>query len=200
MPRRAIPSTTLVAAVRKYFGLVQHELAAYLGVSPELVKHIEAGRRTLTGPVLLRLNSLAQLLPPDAPAQPAAPEPDMPPPGAPAPGPLEARLDYCQHHAGKLRRELRTLAAGQAQARRWQAVLPGLLRAPALPEVLLPAPDAHRARQWLLARQQQATAILTDADTVARYHLLRLRADALETEAAALAELLREPAPGGVPK
>lgn len=190
MPRRSIPSTTLVAQVRRYFGLEQQELAAYLGISRMQLANLEAGRRTLTSKLLLRLNPLAALLPADAPARPAVPEPDLPPPGTPEPGPVEARLDYCHHQAGKLRRELRQLAATQAQARRWQAVLPGLLAAPALPEVLVPPTEAARARQWLLDRQGRAETTLHDADAAARYHLLRLRAEALETEATGLVALL----------
>ena len=190
MPRKSIPSATLLAQVRKHFGLEQQELGAYLGISRQLIAHIEAGRRTLTGPLLLRLNPLAALLPTEGPARPAAPEPELAPPGTPAPGPLEARLDYCRHHASKLRHELSKLAATQAAARRWRAVLPGLLAAPALPEVLLSPAEAARARQWLLARQQQAHATLHDPAEAARYHLLRLRMAALETEAAGLAALL----------
>ncbi len=71
------------------------------------------------------------------------------------------------------------LAAQLEYARRWQA---------ALPTLLAQAQD-ERARTWLLRRQEQAAADL-DADTAARYHLLRLRAEALEAEAAALAALL----------
>ncbi|MFD2783998.1 helix-turn-helix domain-containing protein [Hymenobacter rubripertinctus] len=190
MPRKSIPSTTLFAQVRTYFGLEQQELAAYLGISRPYVADIEAGRRSLTSPLLLRLSPLAVLLPAAGPARPAAPQPELAPPGAPAPGPLEARLDYCQHHAAKLRRELKKWAATQAAARRWLAVLPGLLAAPAPAEVLVPPAEAARARQWLLAHQAQAQATLHDAEEAARYHLLRLRLAALETEAAGLQALL----------
>ncbi|MBT9395125.1 helix-turn-helix domain-containing protein [Hymenobacter sp. NST-14] len=180
----------MVAAVRKYLALEQQELAAYLGVSRELLANIEAGRRSLTGPLLLRLNPLAALLPAGERARPAAPVPEQAPPGAPAPGPLEARLDYCRHQAQKLRRELTKRAATQAAARRWEAVLPALLAAPAPAAGLVPPAEVARARQWLLARQQQAHATLHDADEAARYHLLRLRAEALEGEAAGLRALL----------
>jgi transcriptional regulator with XRE-family HTH domain len=178
MPRRSIPSSTLVAAVRRHFGLEQQELAAYLGVSRVLLANIEAGRRALTSQLLLRLAPLAALVP-DAPA---ANESTLPPTGPAAPAPLLARLDYCLQHARLLRRELRGLAQQLARARRWQQVLPGLLAA-------APVPDEGPARQWLLARHA-TTAPGLDADDTARYHLLRLRAEALETEAAALAALL----------
>ncbi|TGE20116.1 helix-turn-helix domain-containing protein [Hymenobacter elongatus] len=190
MPRKSIPSTTLIAQVRKYFGLDQQELAAYLGISRPYVADIEAGRRVLTGRVLLRLNPLAVLLPAEAPARPAAPAPEVAPPGSPDEALLTERLRACRHQAGKLRRELGKLAAIHAQARRWQAVLPGLLAAPGLPAVLTTPAEAAHTRQWLLERQQQAHATLHHAPDVARYHLLRLRAEALETEAAALAALL----------
>ncbi|UYZ63950.1 helix-turn-helix transcriptional regulator [Hymenobacter weizhouensis] len=188
MPRKSIPSTTLLAQVRKYFGLEQQELGTYLGISRQYVADIEAGRRTLTSKVLLRLAPLAAQLPPEAPARLAAPAPEEPPHGAPAPGPLEARLNTCRHQAAKLRRELRQLAAGQAQARRWQQVLPVLL---AQAEAAAPT-DTHaaRAHQWLRSRQEQASAALHDADLAARYYLLQARATALETEAATLARQL----------
>ncbi|GAA3926820.1 helix-turn-helix transcriptional regulator [Hymenobacter algoricola] len=190
MPRKSIPSTTLVAQVRKHFGLEQQELAAYLGISRPYVADLEAGRRALTSRVLLRLNPLAALLPADAPARPAAPAPEVPPPGLPDADLLLARLDTCRHQAAQLRRELKKLAAAQAGARRWLAVLPGLLAAPDLPAALTTPAEAARARQWLLTRQARAHIDLHDAADAARYHLLRLRAAALEAEAAGLRALL----------
>jgi hypothetical protein len=142
-----------------------------------MVGHLEAGRKTLSLPATQRLLPLLQALP--APPTPAAPEADpaahLAPPDA---APLAARLAYCQHHTARLRRELAALAQTLAHARRWQQALPALL-----------AQADERARAWLLRRQEQATADL-DADTSARYHLLRLRLAALETEATGLAELL----------
>jgi DNA-binding XRE family transcriptional regulator len=44
MGRRAIPSTTLVAVVRKHFGLTQTELGYLLRLTRGQVAHIEAGR------------------------------------------------------------------------------------------------------------------------------------------------------------
>ena len=197
MPRKSIPSTTLVQAVRRYFGLHQRELAQLLGVSEAMIGHLEAGRKALPGAVLLRLSPLAVLLPATERARPATPVPEEPPPAAPAPGPLEARLDLCRHQASKLRRELRKLAAAQAQARRWQQVLPGLLAGLPTPGPAPEPAEAARARRWLLSRQQQAQALLHDADLAARYHLLRARAQALEAEAATLAALLEPAAPAG---
>lgn len=176
MPRRAKLSATPLAQVRRYFGLDQATLAAYLGVGAGMVGHIEAGRKVASHTVLLRLTLLISQLstadnPESALAAPLAP---------PSAAPLAARLDYCQHHAAKLRRELKALEKQVEHARRWQQALPALL-----------AQADERARPWLLRRQEQAAADL-DGETAARYHLLRLRAAALEAEATGLAALLGE--------
>jgi transcriptional regulator with XRE-family HTH domain len=173
MPRSAKFSTTPLAQVRRYFGLDQATLATYLGVGVGMVGHIEAGRKVSSSQLLLRLRPLLQALPTSS--VPAAPAAHLAPPAA---APLAARRDYCQHHAARLRRELAALTQTLDYAHRWQAALPALLAV---------APD-ERARAWLLRRQEQAAADL-GADTAARYHLLRLRAEALEAEAAGLTEL-----------
>ncbi|MBC8083636.1 MAG: helix-turn-helix transcriptional regulator [Hymenobacter sp.] len=196
MARRAAPSSTLMAAVRAYFGLGQEELAHYLGVSRGLVAHVETGRRQLSPAVYERLLPLA-LLVPDAP-HPPVPDAELPATApAPTPGPLDARRDYCAWKANQLRRELRAFTTRATHARHWQQALPVLLAA--LPSTdlvagLPPATDpvaqqvwlqAWRTRQWL---QSQPTGL--SAADVAEWHLLRLRAEALETEAAALTALL----------
>jgi DNA-binding XRE family transcriptional regulator len=177
MPRKSIPSTSLVQAVRRYFGLQQRELATFLGVSEAMIGHIEAGRKVLPGKLLLRLNALAIHLPPDADTA-GAPAEGLP---ATAPSPetkeLEWRRALCTQRAGRLRRELAALLHRATYAARWTAALasqPDSLS----PPTPLPS-EALRPR----------AATLTPAD-VARYHLLRLQAEALETEAAALAALL----------
>lgn len=176
MPRRAKPSTTLLARVRRYFDLDQATLAAYVGVGAAMIGHIEAGRKACSSQVLLRLLPLVQALPAALVVEAAAdPATHLAPP---ATAPLAARRDYCQHHAAKLRRELTALTQTLEHARRWQQALPALL-----------AQAEERARPWLRCRQAQATADL-NGDTAARYHLLRLRAEALEAEAAELAKLL----------
>ncbi|MBT9394186.1 hypothetical protein KLP40_13515 [Hymenobacter sp. NST-14] len=189
MPRSAIRSNTLPAQVRRYFGLPQWELAAFLGVSPELVKHIEAGRRSLSSPVLLRLNELARLLPaePEPPATVAPAGPGAVFPGWPEAAPVLARLDGCQHQAARHRRQLARLTAALALARRWEQALPGLqATAPALTDT---SAGAARRRRWLAAREQQTREALGPA-AAARYQLLRVRMEALEAEAAALRALL----------
>ncbi len=178
MGRPAIPSTTITRAVRQHFNLTLEELASYLRVSMGLVSHLEAGRRSISPEITQRLLPLLQALP--APADPeaadAAPAAHLAPPDA---APLEARLAQCQHQARQLRRELQALTQQLTIARRWQQ---------ALPPLLAQAPDAP-ARAWLLRRQEQTAADL-DGETAARYHLLRLRLGALDTEATALAALL----------
>ncbi|AMR26835.1 hypothetical protein A0257_06745 [Hymenobacter psoromatis] len=174
MGRRSIPSNSLAATVRRYFGLTQTELGQLLHLTRGQVAHVEAGRHLFASTTEQPLLALATLLPTaSALADPAA---HLAPPDA---APLAARLAYCQHHARQLRRQLKTLTQQLTIARRWQQALPPLLAA---------APDAP-ARAWLLRRQEQATADL-DGETAARYHLLRLRAEALEAEAAGLAALL----------
>lgn len=53
MPRRAKLSNTPSAQVRRYFGLDQATLAAYVGVG--MAGHIEAGRKVGSSPMLRRL-------------------------------------------------------------------------------------------------------------------------------------------------
>ncbi|MBD2716793.1 hypothetical protein KBK19_17240 [Microvirga sp. STR05] len=45
MARKALPSSSLTAAVRTHFGLTQEELGRFVGVSGAVVAHVEAGRR-----------------------------------------------------------------------------------------------------------------------------------------------------------
>ena len=84
-------------------------------------------------------------------------------------------------------------------AARWQAALPDLLAAlpPAtrrIPDYLTPEAGAAALRAWKLNVHprlwlEQCATYLSPAD-IAAWHLLRVRAEALEGEAAALAALL----------
>ena len=188
MGRRAIPSNALTAAVRRHFGISQEDMAGFLGISQGQLANIEAGRRGLSAAALLRLNPLAALLPESEPPAEAPAEP-LPLPVAPAAGPLEARRDYCVWKARNLRYELRRLLAGVEIARRWQTALPALLAAlpPAAPE---PAPPGEWSRLTYPRELAQFWATAFTPEDAARHHLLRLQAEALETEAAALAVLL----------
>ena len=197
MPRRPASLDSVVAALRQYFHLGQPELAQWLGMSIAAVGHLETGRRALGPAAAEALAPLVALLPP--PGGPAAralrlasaapPALAMAPPNV---APLLARLDYCQHHARRLRRALAPLEAQAATAARWAAALPALRAAlPPDPGPTAPDPAAdwpawqvwHRHR-WLT---QRPTALPPDLS--ARYHLLRLQAEALEAEVAALIEL-----------
>ena len=186
MGRKSIPSTTDVARVRHYFGLDQRTLGQYLGVGAAMVGHLEAGRRLLSGPVLLRLGQLAA----QVPASTAQPEPKpeaagAPPAAAPAPGLLAARLDWCQWQLGLLRPRLARLREQARYARRWQQALPALHAAEAAP----PLPGRAPLPPGWLARQ----AAEPTAEAAAEWHLLRARQAGLQAEADALHTLLASP-------
>ncbi|GAB3833140.1 hypothetical protein [Hymenobacter jeollabukensis] len=180
-----------------HFGLKVYELAQYVGVDATLLSRMGTGERGLNQAVFDGLEPFMAAL--DA-ATAAPPPPVL---EAPERAPLEARLDYCQHHARRLRRELRPLEEQAQQAGHWAAALPAL-RAALAPD---PGPaDADRPdirvsrAAWLNWFRHRWLAIREPAlrsDLSARYHLLRLRAEALETEAAALQELLAGPAGPG---
>jgi transcriptional regulator with XRE-family HTH domain len=198
MARSAVSTGSVVTDVRQYFGLSQQDLAAWLGVTQTQASHLETGRRSLNPATAEALAPLVAHLPaPGAAAMASAlrlasaatPALAL---GQPEAAPLLARLDYCQHHARRLRRALAPLEAQAATAARWAAALPAL-RAALPPDPTL-EPDAttnwpawltwHRHR-WL---SQRPTALPPDLS--ARYHLLRLQAEVLDAEAAALAGLL----------
>ncbi|WP_187632090.1 helix-turn-helix transcriptional regulator [Hymenobacter lutimineralis] len=63
MPRRALPSTSVLARIRAWFGLQQQELALYLGVTQQLVQGIEAGNRKMSTAVAMAMLPLARQLP-----------------------------------------------------------------------------------------------------------------------------------------
>ncbi len=190
MARRAIPSTNLLSRVRVWFGLQQTEMALYLGVSPELVRAIEAGRRKPTTPLLLALRPLLPHLPP-AEAAGALPL-TAPPPGLPAPeaAELDFRRRVCAQQADKLGRELAAIEGRARVATRWAQALPALLQAAA---ETVPAPDNPDRPAWLADwLTRQARPLPPAAAT--RWHLLRARLAALAAEQAALADTGAEPA------
>ncbi|WP_156176023.1 helix-turn-helix domain-containing protein [Hymenobacter terrenus] len=202
MSRRVSVSETVGARVRNYFGLSQAELARYLGVSEGFTGHLESGRRALPFKLGQMLDALARPIPATFPPLDTPPAPaDL---GPPEPAPLEARLDYCRHHARRLRRALRPLVAQAAYAARWRAALP-TLRAALPPDPGGEEPPVHTGPgrwaaflvwyrwRWLADRPTELPPSLS-----ARYHLLRLQAEALEMEAAALEQLLERPAAGAV--
>ncbi|WP_460550884.1 helix-turn-helix transcriptional regulator [Hymenobacter daeguensis] len=189
MPRRRISTESPIGAVRRYFGLSQEELALFLEVSRAIVSHIEAGRRDLTVALRLRLLPLTRHLP--APPL-LVPDHEPLPATAPAPeaAPLELRRKVCLHRAASLRLELGKLTARAVYASRWQQALPTILTDLETAAALLPPlpeeedPGAS-VRRWLPSFTRRFK-----PSHAAQYHLLRLQAEAYETEAAALAELL----------
>lgn len=201
MPRRAFPSDSVAAAVRQYFSLGQQELAAWLGLSEAAVGHLETGRRALSAEAAAALAPFVVHLPAPvaaapalrlASAVPAAPTLAL---AAPEAAPLAARLDYCQHYARRLRRALRPLEAQATVAARWAVARPALVAA--LPPDPGPGhePDATTDRPswltWFRHRWLAQRPVALPPPLSARYHLLRLQAEALEAEAAGLAELLK---------
>lgn len=184
MARRFVSADTPIGAVRRYFGLTQVELALFLDVGKAIIGHIEAGRRDLSLALRLRLFPLLRHLP----AAPVLPPDNEPLPAtAPAPEakPLESRRRYCVAKAAQLRLELITLTARAVYASRWQQVLPTVLAD--LASVANPDEQQWAAvlRPWLERRAGRFR-----ASHAAQHHLLRLQAEALETEAAALGELV----------
>jgi len=192
MPRPSRVAETLFARVRAYYGITLRELAVCLSISETLAHHYETGRRYPSPAVSARLAPFIEQMQP-APID--APLPTAPPAGALDPAPLEARRAACLYHAGNLRWQLRQLPAQARTAARWARALPGL-RAALPPEAPAPLPTADLetrreairltyVRAWL---DLQATTL--DPATRSQWHLLHLRAEALEAEAAALAALL----------
>lgn len=182
-----------LAVLRQYLGLPQQQLADFLGISRSLLANLEANRRSMSRAVHERAAPLLALLPENALlAVLAAPTPPPVLPAAPAPAPLEARRDYCVWRAANLRFELRDLHRRAAVALRWQQALPALLATlpPAAPD---PAPPGEWNRLTYPRELAQLCADAFTPDDAARCHLLRLQAEALETEAAALAALLAAP-------
>ncbi|WP_187632216.1 hypothetical protein [Hymenobacter lutimineralis] len=184
-----------------YFGLKGYELAQYLGVDAGQLSRIGTGQRTLSPAAAEALAPLVASLPSAAASAPAtlrlasaaslAPTLALAPPEA---APLVARLDECQHHARRLRRQLAPLETQATQAARWAAALPALRSA--LPPDPGPAAEPDPARDWPAWQTWHRHRWLDQRPTAlpphqsARYHLLRLRAEALEAEAAALQGLL----------
>lgn len=192
MPHRRLSTETPIGAVRRYFGLSQQELALFMNVGRPIISHIEAGRRDLTLALRLRLLPLLKHLP--APPL-LVPDEEPLPATAPAPeaAPLEFRRKLCLLRAQGLRLELRKLTARAAYASRWQQALPAVLAdLEAAAALLPPVPEEEdlgaSIRRWLpsFARRFRPS-------HAAQYHLLRLQAEAYETEAAALAALLAPP-------
>ena len=184
------PTDPLLTRLRRYFGLSQEGLARYLGVSGPQLSRLETGQRAFASDVAGQVDALLQLLPATPP--PADAPADLAPPER---APLIDRLDYCQHHARRPRRALRPLVAEAAHAARWRAALP-TLRAALPPDPGGNEPPAPVGPgRWAVFLVWYRWRWLAECPTAlppgpaARYHLLRLQAEAFETEAAALVAL-----------
>lgn len=178
--------------MRAYYGLTLRELALCLGISETLAHHYETARRVPSRAVAERLAPFLDQVPPAAEAE-AAPLPTAPPAGRLDPGPLHKRRATCLHEAANLRWQLRQLPAQARTAAHWARALPALLAAVPPPEAA-PAADLAARREAIRRTyvrdllDLQATAL--DPATLSQWHLLHLRAEALEAAAAALAALL----------
>ncbi|MDO7875290.1 helix-turn-helix transcriptional regulator [Hymenobacter sp. ASUV-10] len=206
MPRRAAYSSHPLARVRAWFGLQQAELALYLGISAPLVHALESGQRPLSLAVQVALLPLQLQLPAPGPAaeeaavaplpSPLPPTPPPLPPGTPAPdaAALAFRQRQCRHQAAGLLAQADALARQAQVAQRWAAALPALRAA--LPPDPGPQAEPDPAHDWPAWQAWYRHRWLAQRPTTlppaasARYHLLRLRAEALEAEAGALAALL----------
>lgn len=197
MPRGYVSTESITGRLRAYFGISQSEMALFLGVSDSMAGHFDTKRRPLDHDRLMRLLPLVQQVPAELPEQfidegivIAEPVPTTPPP---ARARLETRRRYCLSMANGLRRTLAPLVRKAQYMARWQAALPALLAAFPAPDPVGPvAPisadepfDNAWARYWFHKRARPLR-----ADEITRWHLLRIRADALEAEAAALTALL----------
>ncbi|WP_046244828.1 helix-turn-helix domain-containing protein [Hymenobacter terrenus] len=208
----SIASTSLLLAVRTYFGLTQAELGRYFGMRGAYVAHLEAGRRRASPQTNLRLTRLAQLLPPPEGRGQAAPSarvfvlpaakplfnPELAGPATLAAGALHQRQRQCARRLAYLRRNLYVLAsrAADEERRRWALPLLETLLVPTPhdPAADAPAEQAH-LRRWLdelTTSLPVAPALRPDTDTALA--LLLVRIAALEAEIQTLTELLAKSA------
>lgn len=165
-----------VRAFRTQLGLSQAELARYLGVSRELVGHVEAARRELPPAADQRLTGLLMLLPAPLGLAPTGAPPLSPVEADPAAlvRPLRARLRACRHEAARLRFQLEDFQNRATAARQCLHIVPALLAD-------LP-PGADHDRLWLTTLAADATATLRRCGAPAQT-LLTLRLAVLDYEA-----------------
>ncbi|WP_019947790.1 helix-turn-helix domain-containing protein [Hymenobacter aerophilus] len=192
MPQKAIPSTTLAAAVRGHLALSQEQLAAYLGISRGQVAHEEAGRRPLRGEAARLLRELAAQLPPalgsadELPAN-ALHSAALAPAAALI---IRRQLAKCRWQLANLRVQISGDEARVALAHRWQALADtdGPATTPA-DGVSSPEAAAIRRQRLLRGWATVAADALAPA-AVAKRALLALRSQLLMAEIRTLEELL----------
>ncbi len=169
-------------STRDCFGLTQERLASWLHVSRTSLAHSEGGRRGMPAAAAhqgIRLD-WARLgrVPDGAGGSRPAPPPRPAPPAEPSL--LAQRLDYCQHHARRLRRELAALRRRAVPFEARLAALPAL-RAGAGPG----ARPAHE-ENWLALFESEAEEALLFQCGAGPQCLLEARLAGLEHEAALL--------------
>ncbi|GAA4037979.1 hypothetical protein GCM10022409_24090 [Hymenobacter glaciei] len=141
-------------SLRKYFGLTQERLAAWLGVHRVVLAQAETGQRRLPlGPsqqgipdVRLSLAKQGLLMQPGQSAEPAPPPLPMPVDSRP----VLRRLQACRQQAANLRQQLPTM---QARATAFANRLAAL---PALRAYTGPMPNPAREAAWLDRFEQEA--------------------------------------------
>ena len=172
--------------LRTRFGLGQHDLATWLGLSRAQLAQVEIGRDPLPRHAGHWLRAFAQAGSEPPPAPPVAPLPAVPAAGPPL---VLARLAECCYQVQRLHQQLvaqqgrvAVLCARQAVGPLLQAALP-----PAVAPEATHAPMALR-RRWLARLLEAAADDLTPATQAAT--LLAARCHAWRSEAAWLAAAL----------
>src|SRR4051812_27865744 len=104
------PTQNPYRELRNYFGLVQADLAMFLGLRVPQLAHAEAGRRDLPTPPLLKLLPLLRFLPPPyaggSTGEPPVAEPETTPAAL---KPLTDRLRMCRLELAIVRYRLEQL-------------------------------------------------------------------------------------------
>ena len=181
MAQKALPSTTLAAAVRAYLGLTQEQLASLLGISRGQIAHVEAGRRQLGTEAAGWLRQLARLLPPPLGSAPPPPNQQT---VSPTPAVLRRRRAWCVRQVANLRLTVARLVAADALGHRWEVMLSELSRASAT----TPSPDSTLTKR--LCTERLAAPPAASAATATAHTLLTLNIELLEYEITALTALL----------
>ncbi|SHL24011.1 hypothetical protein [Hymenobacter psychrotolerans] len=177
------------ASLRKFFALTQERLAAWLGIDRTTLALVETGRRALpqgrgVQDARLAMAMAGRTLDLTSGSRAIAP---LPPPPIER-EPVEARLDYCRHHADRLRYQLRQL---RRHAAPYEARLAAV---PALRAWTGPVSDPAREARWLATFEAEAMEALAQHYGAGPQRLLEARISALDHEAALLESLLAEAA------
>ena len=173
-------------STRKHLGLTQERLASWLHVTRTALADVETNRRGLPlghwiQDARLDMAALGRVF--DVSGTSAPGPPPLPPP-PPERDPLVQRLDYCQHHARRLRRALEML---RRRAAPYEARLVAL---PSLRAWAGPVRDPEREANWLALFAGEADVALRYDCGAGPQRLLEARLAGLEREAELLEETL----------